>query len=314
MISFISCDWGTSAFRLRLINADTKVVFGEIKTEQGIAAVFDEWKKNQPAERFSFYRNIIADGILKLEQKCNRSLANTGIVISGMASSGIGMMNLPYRQLPFQIDGSDLLTHKIMATQEFPHPVLFISGVKTNDDVMRGEETKLIGCSFTPDPGEKLIIMPGTHAKHIVVKDGRATDFKTYLTGELFNLLSTKSILQSSVEVNKEEHLYYFTKGVTDAADSNLLNSIFHVRTFRLFDYHSAKQNYHYLSGLLIGSELRELLIKKYNSLTLVATGVFTNLYKHALDVLKVSEIRCIDADEALINGQCKMFFQMQLQ
>src|SRR4051794_21539237 len=70
MNTFISCDWRTSAFRLRLVNAETKEVLATIKTEQGNAAVYNDWINNHPKEdRLSFYSNILANGIGALEQE-----------------------------------------------------------------------------------------------------------------------------------------------------------------------------------------------------------------------------------------------------
>src|SRR4051812_3886439 len=114
MNTFISCDWGTSAFRLRLIDAETKKASATIKTEQGIATVYNDWSNNHATtDRLQFYSNILADGVQALEQECKCSLENMTIVVSGMASSSIGMMELPYKNLPFHLDGSDVLTEVI---------------------------------------------------------------------------------------------------------------------------------------------------------------------------------------------------------
>jgi 2-dehydro-3-deoxygalactonokinase len=318
MNTFISCDWGTSAFRLRLTDAETKKVSATIKTGQGIATVYNDWSNNHATTgRLQFYSNILADGVRALEQECKRSLENVTIVVSGMASSSIGMMDLPYKDLPFHLDGSDVLTEVIPPLPHFPHELLFISGAKTDEDVMRGEETKLLGCDINNDAAQ-LLILPGTHTKHVVVQGGMVTNFKTYMTGELFNLLSTKSVLAASVEkegIDKEHNAaFFFSKGVKEAVENNLLNSIFHVRTFRLFNCHSPQQNYQYLSGLLIGSELKELSGKPYSNITLVATGVLAPLYRQALQVLGIGVNNETDADEALIGGQCKMYLQMMKQ
>src|SRR3954447_626509 len=185
MNTFISCDWGTSAFRLRLVNAETKEVLATIKTDQGNAVVYNDWINNhQQEDRLSFYSNILANGVQALEQEYGQSLADTTIVISGMASSSIGMMELPYKDLPFHLDGSDILTEVISPLPSFKHNILFISGAKTNQDVMRGEETKLLGCDVENKQEKQLLVLPGTHTKHVVIEGGIATDFKTYMTGE----------------------------------------------------------------------------------------------------------------------------------
>ncbi len=317
MNTFISCDWGTSAFRLRWVDAETKKVLATIKTDRGIATVYNEWNNHQHTDRFRFYSQILVDGVKALEQACTQSLENITMVISGMASSSIGMMELPYKALPFYLNGTDVLTKIIAPSAPFTHTLLFISGAKTGKDVMRGEETKLLGCDIENRQEKQLLILPGTHTKHIVVEAGAVTEFNTYMTGELFQLLSTKSVLATSVSQDKEaneEDTSFFLKGVSEAANNSLLNSIFHVRTSHLFGHHSPQQNYQYLSGLIIGSELKVLLTNQYSSVTLVATGVLVRLYKQALQALNIQIDKVTDADEAVIAGQCKMYLQMTKQ
>lgn len=315
MNTFISCDWGTSAFRLRWIDADTASVLAEIKTAQGIAATYNEWNSHhQQTNRLSFYKAIIANGVKALEQQCHQSLADITIVISGMASSTIGMLELPYKELPFHLNGSDIMTHVVTHSTEFKHSLLFISGAKTNDDVMRGEETKLLGCEINDEQETQLLVMPGTHSKHVTIKRGQVTNFKTYMTGELFDLLSTKSVLAASVEKVKEQpekdDTAFFVKGVAEAVNNNVLNSLFHVRTYRLFNYQTSQQNYHYLSGLLIGSELKELLVRKNQNILLLATGILAQRYQQALAAFGFNNVTEMDADKALLAGQSKLFLQ----
>ncbi len=315
MDEFISCDWGTSAFRLRLVDARTKNVLAEVKTNMGIAATYAAWKESGGNNRFSFYSNILIEQVKALEQKCVAKLDYTTIVLSGMASSSIGMIDLPYQKLPFCKDGSDLVTHLIPPSEELNNKMIIISGAKTEQDVMRGEETKLIGCEIEDEKDKQLFIMPGTHCKHIEVQDAMVTDFRTFMTGEMFSLLHTKSILAASVEESKAEQstedTVSFTEGVLKGVSNNLLNSIFHVRTNKLFDYYTAKENYNYLSGLLIGSEFKELAQKNYSQITLVANGPLALYYLQALQTLGLAvNVHSVDADKALIAGHCKTYMR----
>src|SRR5258708_30558283 len=120
-----------------------------------------------------------------------------------MASSNIGMNELRYKEIPFNVNEPGLVIKKMEAADEFKHSIVLISGVKTIDDAMRGEEKQLAGCVDENAEGEQLFIFPGTHSKHVRVKDQFITGIKTYMTGEFFELLSKKSILSSSVERGK---------------------------------------------------------------------------------------------------------------
>jgi 2-dehydro-3-deoxygalactonokinase len=311
MKQFISCDWGTSSFRLRLIEAATKQVLAETKSAQGIAATYSLWKEQPDTDRILFYSDVILQQIKLLEKQYGHSLEKVTLVISGMASSTIGMMELPYKSIPYKANKAELQIHIIPPAKTFRHQMIMISGVRSANDVMRGEETILAGCNIADKVEEQLFIFPGTHSKHVVVKNGTVKDFKTYMTGELFDLLSNKSILAASVEEdfttpgNNEP----FIKGIREAITTNLLNNIFHVRTNQVFGELSKKENYHYLSGLLIGEELKNIRNQNYASVTVVSAGALLTLYTEALSALGLKDtLQQKNADESLINGQAFIF------
>jgi len=303
---FISCDWGTSSFRLRLTESATKQVQAETKSGQGIAATYVLWKEQPSADRILFYCDTILQQIKLLEEQVGYSLDNLPVIISGMASSSIGMKELPYKAIPFNVNNAEFTTHIIPATETCRHQMIIISGVCSANDVMRGEETILAGCNIENTNDDQLFIFPGTHSKHVVIQKDIVKEIKTYMTGELFDLLSSKSILAASVEADKMiSNNESFIKGIREAATTNFLNSIFHVRTNQLFGVSNKKENYHYLSGLLIGEELKAIQNKNYGSVTVVSSGMLLTIYTEALSVLDLnSKIRQQDADEALIKGQ----------
>ena len=319
MEKFFSCDWGTTTFRLRLVEvADLKII-AEESNQQGIAETYQRWKQSGKNKeiRLTFYLDIIEKHIKAIEQKFNTSFKDVPVIISGMASSTIGMIELPYKQLSFNTNGSDLKMHITEATNSFPHKVVIISGVRTDEDVMRGEETKLIGCASAVSYQEDTVcIFPGTHSKHVEVKNDKAMAFKTYMTGELFELLSKKSILSVSLEhgegLQQPDNKLRFQKGVGDSVNSNLLHNCFLVRTNDLFNKFTKQQNYYYLSGLLIGTELNDLMNKNFTNFIIVGDLTLTPYYTTALDTLsspgKNILIKTYSADEAIIRGQHKVY------
>jgi len=311
---FLSCDWGTSAFRLRLVNAVDLTIVAEESNDKGIASTFEAWQQTgkQENERLSFYQTIIQESLGLLEQKLNHSLQGTPLILSGMASSTIGMFELPYKDLPFNLDGTDLKVHTIKATDNFKHDILLISGVKSDDDVMRGEEIQIAGCADGLME-EQIFIKPGTHSKHIRIKEGKAVAFKTYMTGEFFSVLSKESILSSSIEkvsnLDEEKNKNSFEKGVMDSTSSNILHACFLVRTNNLFNKLDKQQNYCYLSGLLIGTELKELINKETTHITLLTNNVLKPYYRAALRTLEIAEdVRTKSVDEAMIKGHAIVY------
>lgn len=318
---FLSCDWGTSSFRLRLVEAETLDILAEQTSNQGIAPTFSLWQQSGeqgPAARASFYLSYVQQFIDQIENRLSLPLQGSPVIFSGMASSSIGMKELSYGAIPFFTDGRDIPVVLLGPTEEFPHPACLISGIRSENDVMRGEETQLIGVvsQLEEMKGEQLFIFPGTHSKHIRVKNQQAVYFKTYMTGEFFELLSKKSILSSSLEGNKSmENWDSFRRGVHMALDSNLLNSSFMVRTQNLFGTLTKAQNQDFLSGLLIGTELKELLQQDFAQINLCCNSHLKPPYEAALLQLGIREVHVFsgeETDRAVIRGQFQIYNQTQ--
>lgn len=312
MGKFLSCDWGTSSFRLRLVETPHLASIQEEISGEGIAQSFRLWQQRGHAQdaRLSFYLQIVHNHIQEFERKLGYSLRTIPLIISGMAGSAMGMIELPYKELPFSVDGSDLIVKLIEDGNNLSDVIIIISGARTNEDVMRGEETQLVGCSgHYKRTGKNMFIFPGTHSKHIIVEGGKATIFRTYMTGEFFELLSLKSVLSVSVEsggdLTDEKNKHSFDEGIEESIKSNLLHSAFRVRANDLLNKTTKEKNYYYLSGLLIGTEVKESLRERHDKIILVTNALVGPYYERALNILQnhaVPEI--IDADQALIRGQ----------
>ena len=309
----ISCDWGTSSFRLRLVAAGTKSVLAESTSDQGIAATYALWQQASQPDRLAFYCDILQQHIRVLESICGYALTNTMILVSGMASAQIGLKELPYQIIPLNILQAGLATHFIPGNHFFQYNILLVSGLRSGNDVMRGEETILAGCEIKSMASEQLFVLPGTHSKHVVVKEGKLTGFQTFMTGEIFALLAKKSILANSVEPGSDNVVdnAAFLKGVQDAATSNLLQALFHVRTNQLFDVYNKYENYEYLSGLLIGTEFKNVVPDQYAAITIVSEGKLGAYYKSALSIFyDPNKITSLNAADALISGHIALFLQ----
>lgn len=297
---FLSCDWGTSSFRLRLVEAGSLNVIAEERSGDGIAGTYQHWQQtSQPRE--DFFAAIISRQIDALAARTGIPLQEVPVVLSGMASSSIGMIELPYKELPFSLSGADLGVHTFSR-------FIIISGACSAHDVMRGEETKVTGCAaWLPDATqEQWLLMPGTHPKHVVVSHRQVVRFQTFMTGEFFDLLSTHSILSASVSsdgaLNDPASRTCFTEGLHAGWSGNLLHAAFMVRTNQLLRKISPAHNRFYLSGLLIGAELKA--VPPDTPVYLVSGPLHTPLYTLACEVLNIHIAAVIDADEALIRGQ----------
>jgi 2-dehydro-3-deoxygalactonokinase len=280
---FLSCDWGTSSFRLRLIESASLKTLQEIRTADGVRAIFE--KGGDRAKNFAEY----------LLQKLNEtSVKNEApLVISGMASSTIGWKELPYAKAPFALDGRGL---EVEALNWEGPPTFLVSGVATETEIMRGEETQAIGILADPQctkyrQGCRLIL-PGTHSKHLNIRDNRVLDFKTYLTGELFEVLSKHSILRATIEPGGTHDPIAFAEGVSEASEGDLLGKLFRARTRSVLSGASAAGNASFLSGLLIGSELLGVARDTSAPVLIAAAGSLADLYHAAMKILAPIELK----------------------
>lgn len=298
-MQFLSCDWGTSNFRLRLVESNTLEIVNEVILPEGIASTFSAWKKSQLPEshRLSFYKRVLQKAI---ERFGPLGQAPIPLILSGMASSSLGLVELEYMEFPFGLDAGELKFELIEEDDNLANPIYLISGARTENDIMRGEETILLGCAGT-DKETGIYIFPGTHSKHVFVQDSKAVGFKTYLTGEIFNLLVTQSILKNSVAPG--ESITPFFQGVAESEKGELLHSLFSIRAKDILHGTDHVQNYQYLSGLLIGTELRKLPNSK-DSIHIVGEEPLLGLYASAMEMIDGKcKVILQSSDQALLRG-----------
>jgi 2-dehydro-3-deoxygalactonokinase len=128
---------------------------------------------------------------------------------------------------------------------------------------MRGEETQVFGAmALYPElaEGEQVFVLPGTHGKWCQARDGHIVRFQTFLTGELFALLSTRSslLLGADAAENAEHEAAGFAHGLERARVGHLLSALFEARSAQLREGRSGAWARGFLSGLTIGTEVTE--------------------------------------------------------
>jgi len=307
---FISVDWGTTNIRFRLVKCASLQIVEEVFSQQGIKKTYDLWN-DHGGKRDDYFLGFLKSQIDQFETDID---INTMVVVSGMASSSIGIKELPYAELPFNTDGSTLCVEEI-ASSNFPYQVKLISGVKSETDVIRGEEVQIVGLSGDKKPsGKTVFVMPGTHSKHVVCDNGMVTAFHTYMTGEMFQVISEHTILKNSLnqgEFGKNEQLV-FDEGVSSCLEGHsLLNELFKIRAYSLFQSKSAVENYYFLSGLLIGSEIIALREGRHDQVKLCAGGNLFDLYYRAIEKIgllhKTIVVSKEVVDTSVVRGQWKI-------
>ncbi len=281
MKPILSCDWGTSRFRLRLVERPTRRVVREYTSDQGIQTVAAA--QRDPMARRRALGRVLEEGIreLGLDQA-----SGTRVVISGMASSTLGWQSLPYARLPAPMDGSTL---RWADFSHAGHPVRLISGLRAESDVMRGEETELIG--LFDDPARRalaadcLVVMPGTHSKHVRLRDARIVDFTTHLTGELYGLLCRNSSLDTPD--GDEFDAAGFRAGLYAGRAMGLTAALFQARARTVLGLLDPTHTRAFLSGVLIGAEVATLAAAGCPQIVLAAPEPLARPYALALRELQ---------------------------
>lgn len=269
MTRLVAIDWGTSSLRGALLDAGGKVLEersdarGILKMPQGgfpavFEALFGDWMR--------------LDGA-----RC---------LISGMAGSKQGWVEAPYCACPA---GRVEAGRSIIDIDVRPGSrISIVPGLSDEHDgvpdVMRGEEVQIFGAMALMDVDEGVFVLPGTHNKWATVKKGRVTGFRTFMTGEFYALLSQHSILARTLDADAPLDEAAFLDGVTRSENGHgLLHNAFGARTLALFERMATQELSSYLSGLLIGEELRTQSLQGAGEVVLIGSSALTQRYALAL-------------------------------
>ena len=230
-------------------------------------------------------------------------------IICGMAGAKQGWVEAGYLDTPAAL--ADIASHAV-AVPDLDRDIRILPGLAQRDrrhpDVMRGEETQLLGAAGDLGRGRHLVCMPGTHSKWVRLEDGAVSGFSTFMTGELFDVISKHSILSHSIA---DAHAFAgdhpaFAAAVAEARTNPALATslIFGARSGQLLHGASATDAKALLSGTLIGLEIAGALAsaKTIDSICLVASGSLGTLYQAALESLDCP-LQVVDADTAVRSG-----------
>jgi 2-dehydro-3-deoxygalactonokinase len=237
------------------------------------------------------------------------------ILMSGMIGSRQGWVEVPYRPCPARLE--DLAAH-LHAVPGRPN-VRIVPGLcradgdGTHHDVMRGEEVQVFGAMA--DAPHAVLCLPGTHCKWVRYDDGCLADFATAMTGEVFDVLRRHSLLAALMlpaddgAAPADGTADAFRRGLDRSAEAGgLLHHLFGVRTEGLFGAIPAEGLASYLSGMLIGHEIRTMsdLFPSPDPVRLVAEGALAGRYALAFTHLGRG-YAAIDAEAATLRGLTRM-------
>lgn len=276
----MSCDWGTSSFRLRWVSGGE--VLREHRDGMGCRALYEGSPKEGREEAFEQHFKAELD---KIRGEVG-SQVRVPVVVSGMASSTIGWREVPYAELPLRLDGSNVRVEKVKLQTELEgvSAIYLVSGAASECEMMRGEETEAIGLMGFVEESSATLVLPGTHSKHLMVEGSVVTGIQTYMTGELYEVLAKHSMLRASVDTTAPVDAIAFVEGVDRARKEGMAGALFQTRTRQVLQKKSAGSNASFLSGLLIGSELMGL--RSAANILLAGADAVRTLYVQAAERL----------------------------
>ncbi|MFM9939589.1 MAG: 2-dehydro-3-deoxygalactonokinase [Hyphomicrobiaceae bacterium] len=304
--ALIGLDWGSSTLRAYLFAGDGSILHLR-SAPLGVLNVPDRNFAAALAQTVGDWRT--AHGGLPL-------------IVSGMIGSTIGWREVPYLACPA---GLDTLVQGLRDQQRSAHAdgLLIVPGLRTAGqgpagaapDVMRGEETQIFGAlARHPEFARGCrLILPGTHCKWVAIADGRIASFQTYMTGELFAVLRDHSILGRPAQAAtihtgdtagpRDIAGAAFEHGVRAACSSQtaeLAPLLFSVRTRVLMGEVTPADSLDYMSGLLIGNEVRSALAGPPTTasppMALIGDAAICALYQRALALVGHPGVAVLDA------------------
>jgi len=264
--ALLAIDWGTTRFRAYLIDG-AGAVLDRVESHDGIMAV-----------KQGGFPAVLAI-------RCGSWLArhpDLNVVMAGMIGSRNGWVEAPYRACPATAqDIASAMQSVDIGNGRIAH---IIPGCSFRDgsnvpDVMRGEETLALGAQC--DDG--LVILPGTHSKWVRMDKGVIAEFATFMTGEIYTALLNHTILGTLK--TEPANPAGFTKGLAASKrGGGLTHQAFAARTSVLLGDMDGTEVASFLSGLVIGSEIRSGLERfgKHEHIKLVAEGQIAEFYVEA--------------------------------
>jgi 2-dehydro-3-deoxygalactonokinase len=284
---WIAVDWGTSNFRAWVFDADGGLI-DLVTSDRGMGSLAPE--EFEPAL-------IEAIGHFLGKEK-------TPVICCGMVGAKQGWQEAPYASVPCEPAQSD--TALRVTPKDARLLPYILPGLKQDSpaDVMRGEETQIAGYLSQHPKFDGVLCLPGTHTKWVHISAGEVVSFRTFMTGELFALLSNHSVLRHSVQ-DKGWDDTAFQTAISDAMSHPQLvaSKLFGLRAEGVLHGQSNATAKARLSGMLIGLELAGS--KPYwlgQNVAIVGDPVLSALYAAGLNGQDVPATQS-NGDEITVEG-----------
>lgn len=287
-VPVVGVDWGTTYRRAYALDSDGNCVAEMADTDGALAC----------KGRFP---EALDAALTELQ------LAPASVLMSGMVGSALGWLEVPYvsEAIPLQDLGHHLAAVRtLQGSVAYLVPGYCVRNAQGLPDVMRGEETQLLG-AWAQGHESGWFVLPGTHSKWVQLDRGRVVQLRSYMTGELFDLLGRHGTLAAATgTATSEWDNAAFAEGVHYAGQRALSHQLFGCRARVVSKDMQAGSTRAYLSGLLIGTELKDVLqdplAQTPQTFKLIGSPLLARLYQDAASVLGV-RFDILDARQAFL-------------
>lgn len=273
----IAVDWGGSSLRAYRLSDQGTI----LERRASPAGVFES--SSRPFERA--LEALIGDWL---------AAGDASVVMSGMIGSRRGWIEVPYRACPARLDDLAAGRREVRwgGRRAWIIPGLACRSATGAPDVMRGEETQVVGAlGELPDPA--VICLPGTHTKWVDYTGGTIRGFRTAPTGEIYRLLAEQSSLVGAPATGPVDPVWFAAGLARSDEAGGLLQHLFGVRAAQMTGDLAEDQAASFLSGVLIGHDVREEA-RPEQPVHLLGDPALTDLYRIALDR---RDVRCVLLD-----------------
>lgn len=285
---WIGVDWGTTNLRAFAIGNDGKLL-EEKSSRNGIGQL-------EPDEFEDVFVDMVEPWLDAKRQ--------VRVFACGMVGARQGWQEAAYRKTPCSLLSSPSLTKVETTDPRIDFSILPGLCQSSPEDVMRGEETQIAGLLFDQPDFAGAVCLPGTHSKWADVSNGTVNAFATYLTGEMFEILSTQSVLKHSVTSDgwsQEAFLDAASEALRDP--DHAMAKLFQLRAASLLNDECASVSRSRLSGMLIGHEVA--MARSYwedKKVMLIGPGKTVPLYASVLQMKEIHAVH-LDVTHATLSG-----------
>lgn len=207
-------------------------------------------------------------------------------------------------------------TDKGVITESRMCGLVSIPGVKTvsetleNADIMRGEETELMGLDI--DISDSLVLLPGSHSKCISVsKDGRINEFHTFLTGEMLYAISNDTILSRTVDLSVAADKEYLIMGYKYCEKHGINEALFKTRILDMLFSCTPAQRMGFFTGVILYGEISRIIKLSQKRVIIAGKRELKYSMAHLLEHFSQKEVICVSdtaANNAPALGAVKIY------